>query len=59
MMTIPFDDNKDAFELWPASAPALRKPSWREQWPVATIALGAVFTLIWLAALILLFALRI
>jgi hypothetical protein len=58
-MTVPFNDDKEAFEFFPASAPAVRKRSWRDHWPVATIALGVVFTLIWLAALMLLFALRI
>jgi hypothetical protein len=58
-MTVPFNDRKEALEYMPASASAVRKHSWREHWPVATIALGVVFTLIWLAALMLLFALRI
>jgi hypothetical protein len=58
-MTVPFHEEKDAFEFLPTSAPAVHKQSWSEHWPVATIALGAVFTLIWLAALMLLFALRI
>ena len=57
-MPVPFDD-KEAFEFLPASAPAVRKRSWSDHWPVATIALGAVFMLIWLAALMFLFALRI
>jgi hypothetical protein len=58
-MTVQLNDHKESFEFLPAPAPAVRKRSWSDHWPVATIALGAVFMLIWLAALMLLFALRI
>ena len=56
-MTLPFEEHEPG--LFVTASPVARKHPWRENWPLATIALGAVFMLVWLAALTLLFVLRI
>jgi len=59
-MNIPFNTDKQLLQFSPlAIRSAPKRGTWRGHWPFTTIALGAVFTLIWLAGLVLLFVLRI
>jgi hypothetical protein len=59
-MTLPLDDRAaGAMQPLQVSVLSVGRRRWlRNRWPAATVVLGALFTLIWLGALTLLFALR-